>query len=1335
LFALSAIANLAFVQVARADDFDPRGRKKVPASAPKKAESPHLGSPPPHGATGGLIERYTAIVLAQPGVEFPLQRLAQLYRERDGNLEMLRREFEVRSNVRGPEQYAVSVALAGIARLDAKWDEAIRQYETAIALSPANSVAFLALAHLLRERSDPSARARYEQALARMGRDPGKDQTLRTLRMLALEADDFNAAKTFQTQLVAAHPESLAVRGELARDLVQRGLHAKAVAEFEALALAASGDPRALAPILKDLGHAQAQAGTWNDALATLKRALSLTGSDTSVRGSVYEVLADLYRTTQRLPELVAQLESEHPRDATRLRLLAALYEETGDVKHALSTYRAALAVSPNDIDLRLKVIRILEAEGDLERSIAEYDALIRVAPNEPRFIFEQCQTLMLRGERARAISLLERLLARAQTDEDVLARVSDMYAKLGENKRARDVLARLASLAVTDPGPIVDLGERFFQEGNRALALQTWRRILTQIAPRARALAALGDVFSDHDMLDDALVVYKEARQLEPTSIAYAKSLANALERAKAYDDATSIWHELGSRAKELNDKVLAREVRTHVIALWGAQRTIETQIKTLSRQFDATPADADAGLWLAEAQVHTKKWKDAARSLRALIALVPGDAENYLALERVLVQTGELGAAIDVLEKLAHVDPKRARDVYQRMSQYALSAYRDDDAVRFAAKAVELNPDDAEGHKRLGELYQKRQDVEHAVSEFRAAIAKNDRLHPTFLELADLLVSKDQIKEADALCLRVVRSANDDDLVARAARRVMQIHRTDGANASTLEALESVLVPLAIGQPQRNVFRRLLVEAYANLTFELEQQSEHGSPSEASQARDALGRIGGRAVKPMMDVLGDGDPVEQRVALDVLGRVQNKNAGPALIAFATGVNAYRGKGASDTAVLTRAMLAAGALRDVSLLPRYAAYLFPKEGTHEGAATSDTVAAAAAWAVANVGHAAAIPLLRRIFAEGSPSMRAFAAMGLGAANDVASTALLAATMKARDMPDSVRAACAFALRDLHAAGETEALLALAKANESVPRRAALLALGRVAQPTPAVLEVLTDAVFAGAEDDDPNATRALSVRRAAVDGLALLALSASDELRVVPPPDETMDVEAWLLHVPSAATKEARARALEMYATPLTQALMRALSRTKSDALVALSFLDQPEDTAVATMRAAAAPAILNLLHHADAEVRARALLALARTKSDASRQGITEALDDRSEVVQRAALRVIGTEADAKGAAGAARVLAQDPRWEKRVLAAVALGRFGVSGNADAARAALLLAVSNDSFALVRQAALVALSSFDARTATQKASELRTKDPEARVRETAAAFASQTK
>jgi tetratricopeptide (TPR) repeat protein len=170
---------------------------------------------------------------------------------------------------------------------------------------------------------------------------------------------------------------------------------------------------------------------------------------------------------------------------------------------------------------------------------------------------------------------------------------------------------------------------------------------------------------------------------------------------------------------------------------------------------------------------QIRLKRYADAERTLDRITAKAPGDIGSLTQLERVLVLRKKQRQAIDVLKKLVTADPKRAREYYQRMAQYAAEMYKDDEAIKYAARAVELSPDDAEGHKKLGEMYARRQDTQKAINAFRQAIAKNDRLFPVYFELAELLIGQGQVDEADLLLRRVVRAAPDEDLHARVARK----------------------------------------------------------------------------------------------------------------------------------------------------------------------------------------------------------------------------------------------------------------------------------------------------------------------------------------------------------------------------------------------------------------------------------------------------------------------------------------------------------------------------------------------------------------------------------
>jgi len=1363
-----ALAAASASSTVHAQDFDPHGRHRSRPLAPGAPGSQGTRTPagespaPAAGLAAGptqsaLIERYTRIVLSQPGALFPLERLAQLYRDRDGNLARLTSALETRAAQRGTDEYAATVALAGICKLDGRIEDASATYERAIALKPDDASAILPLARLLEDRGDlPAARSRYEQALSLQTVRVDKEQTLRTLMGLALTAKDWTAASAFHAQLVRLEPTSLFVRGELGRALFARGEYARAEAELKPVVAGAAGDNRALAPALKELGRAQAKAHEFDAALATLKRALVAAGAETALRTEIYETIAEIYRADQRLPVLVGELEHDHPGDPVRLALLGSLYEELGESAKAIETYRRALAVDPRQIDLHVRLIHLLQSNGDLDRAIAEYETLIRASPGNPQFVFEECDALLQQGDRARALKLVTDLEARASNDDEVLSRVADFLARIGEADRSLRVLQHLAATnGATDPGHLVDLGDRYFQDGDAKLAVQTWLRILAVVQPRAKALSALGEVYLEHDMSSEAVAAYRQAVQLEPANLGSKKGLAAALERTHAFREARALYEEIVVRAAETGDKALARECRSRIVTLWGMERILDQQVPVLARQFAGTPPDLEAGRMLAEALLHLRKLPEAEAALRGVIALAPGDAEAHLALERVLVQENKIADAIVVLEHLATLDPKRAREIYQRMAEYAVKIYHDDEAIEYAERVVELNPDDAEGHRHLAEMYRSKTDIDRAIAEFRAAIAHNDRLFVVYFELADLLLSKGKVDEADRLFRSVIRGAPDEELVARAARLSMQINLGRG----NLESLEQDLLPLAIGNAQRPLYRRLLVEIYGSMTFALVQRVRHGTTEDAAHAREALARIGARAVKPLLDALADSDVSQQRIAIDVLAYVQNRNAAVPLFVFATGP--------ADLTLRTRAMEACARLMDPALVPRYESLLFPKGDGADQAALGDAVGVAAVWGLAKMSdQPVALPVLRRVALTSSPAMRALAVLGLGMAHDMSSIAEVAEIARTADAGAIAQAAAAYALGDLNAQSEVPLLLEISEDGEGIVRRMALLALARMAVTSPKppawqnqAVQSMCDAVFAR-DSDEPSARRsAEAIARAAVSALTTLATRGESAhgwakaKDTMPEPEGALDAEALLDSlVPRGEADAERASALVQYAGPLEHAAIAALqtSGPRSGAVLdALSggegeFLPfvthgatGPATDAARAISAALEPSLVPLARHPDPAVRAEVLVLVARLSSDEATEAIIAGLEDTTDSVRRVALAAVcalradGTRAPAneRAVGVVARILATDESWAMRILAAEALGRMALGGFSDA-DARLAEAATSDPFALVRQAALASLAASDPTAARAVAHRIATSDPEPRVRETARAL-----
>jgi HEAT repeat protein len=111
----------------------------------------------------------------------------------------------------------------------------------------------------------------------------------------------------------------------------------------------------------------------------------------------------------------------------------------------------------------------------------------------------------------------------------------------------------------------------------------------------------------------------------------------------------------------------------------------------------------------------------------------------------------------------------------------------------------------------------------------------------------------------------------------------------------------------------------------------------------------------------------------------------------------------------------------------------------------------------------------------------------------------------------------------------------------------------------------------------------------------------------------------------------------------------------------------------------------------------------------------------------------VDRAALAALGARSSSAALQAASQALARhDDRFALRVLAAQALGRLGSGGGAEEAARGLRDAAAHDSYALVREAALTSLASFDPAGARALAAQMVASDPEPRVRDAARAMLS---
>jgi len=1237
-----------------------------------------------------VARRYRTILENNPEMGTIYRKLVELY-GRQGDISGLVADYE-RLATQQPDSFPFQMILGHLQRTLGQDEAAIARYEAAGRLRPGSPLPSLA-AGALAEAAQQHERARgfYDEAYRRAGSIEERRKILERQADLAFRIRDLAGARQQLDLLLRLDPADQHQAEEVARIYERNGHLDLAVQTWQGVLARVKGNPPETVRVLKELAGLQVKLGQDQQAEDSLRRALGLLRAGNWHLPEIHQQLVEIYRRRDALRTLIDEFtRTWNPKDYPQLMLLAALHDEVGQEQEAVANWRAASRLRPKEVEPRRKLVALHERKGDLDEAVAELRRLIAALPGDHRAVLDLAALHQRRGDTTLATKLLDDLARSRASDPLVLAALVDALLRHGQRDRALAVTQRLVALEPTNETHLVSLGEQLYQQGKVDRALEVWRKILDVVADPAQAWSIYGETLAGHDRVAEAVEALERAVQRSPDNLRHRKTLASVLRRAEKLAPARDVWQEILRRSTTDRQRTEARE---QIVALTHELRELERATAEWRTRLAQEPTDRDAGHLLALGLMRLKRHPEAEQVWLELLQGRPGDVDALLGLESCYGRQYKLEEAIRVLEQVAPLVPQRSRELYQRLATYAVRLYRDEDAVRWAARAVAMNPDDAAALNRLGEIHYRRQDLDAAVSAYQRAIQLDPKDAKTLFRLADIYLDLGRTAEADRVLRQAIRSATDDGDVRRAARLAIQLNMAAG----TLESLERDLLPLLYRVPANPTFLQILVDLYEQTSQPLQLQLRHGNPEEAAATRQRLQALAARAAKPLLEALATGDPQLVPQAVEVLAVLGTRDAAVPLGHLLD---------AKESPTRVRTAIALGRIGD----PRAVASL--------GRALDDPeqeVREAACWALGRIGTPEAARLLGELLRrkEQRSGVRAMALLGLARSrqpalarpwvlrglSDAKSLPRVAAAWGVGHLPrdpellralvaalegdtGQVRQAAAASLSALGGVEAEQALLGALWSQESTLRRLAGRALGRTPHPTSSGLEESLGFVD----------LRGGSVKTGElVASLVQPALQAS----------------------PTAAPGRSLS---ELSRDTLPQALGAALRQPGPARLLCLQDLDgDAEGLALGpwTPRAddpagqrrlleavAAQQPLLRELAGGEADVeRALALRLLGKSGDPAAGPLVVSGLQATAPAVRAAAASAAGLLGQAVDAQSLAGLAVGDPAWEVRAEAVRSLGKL-----AAASTGASLLQALADPFALVREETAYALGRLPA-------------------------------
>ena len=673
-----------------------------------------------------IMRRYKSLLERNPTEGLAFKKLVEMSGGGAG-LDRLIEEYQDKTKAQ-PERLNYWLILGHLLRQREDYEAAAAAYEEAVALDKDSALAHLGRgkARLMLQQNE-EATADFERALELESERSRKQEILRKLADLAFAQRKWEQAQSYYGRLIELDPRNEFLRLEYAEVLVKHKRYAEALAQYEELLELAGRDTKARATTLRDMGDLYEQMGEDKEAIATYEKAMRYVRPGNWLYRELQQRVIGVYRRADRLEEYLEQKEKQWRRpNYDQAMLLAGIYDELGREEQAYDKYERASRLRRRAVDPRLKMIQILQRRADIDGVIDAYESLIRVAPRQARFQFDLARVHARNGDRDAAERLLGRIRRRFRRDTDVLVTLADTYMRLGMKDEALGVYKQLVRAEPRNESFITSLGEYYYQAGESAKAAETWERLLRSELPRPRAHAQLGLLFVEHNMIEEGIRHYERARELAPDDRDIQRGLALAYELGRRWDKAVATWRALMD--DEGAPAPVVEEARGRIITLYKRQNRLRSKMREFTERFRADPPDLEAGFFLAEAYVKLGEPGRAERIWRTIIdadgVVDAQDIPALVALEQIHVQRAEHAEAIEVLRKLAELRPARAREYYHRIAELSLKTYEDDQAVRYARLALKQNPNDANAHARLAEVYAEMQRVDDAIEEYRVAL-----------------------------------------------------------------------------------------------------------------------------------------------------------------------------------------------------------------------------------------------------------------------------------------------------------------------------------------------------------------------------------------------------------------------------------------------------------------------------------------------------------------------------------------------------------------------------------------------------------------------------------
>lgn len=503
-------------------------------------------------------------------------------------------------------------------------------------------------------------------------------------------------------------------------------------------------------------------------------------------RAEVLEQL-DRYVKDAQFAEAIAFLEealAKSPGDLFLQLRLGDVASYSGDFERAKREYAKALEIDPSNLLAAVGQARMIALTGNRELAGRILDGLAKENPDHPVVLRAQGELALWRSDAPAAKRLFEAYLEKVEDDHEIIEKLGDLYfaekdypkagALYGRARALRDTPRLAAALeAVRDvlvntaAAQAISLSDA----GKQDEALAALEKGAKESPDAKVLLEAKGLIQLRANNVEGALETYARARKLYGDDIAIAIAQGRTLSLAKRHEEAIAA---LSAIVREHPDSVVARRALAEVAYKGGKP---ELALEHLTVYLDAAGDDAEAATWLGNLQFAKGDLDAAEAAYRKVLAISEPNKEvkdlldAVISAKRVKVFRETLAAkdpqkmaeAVKTLEKLVSDEP---RNVTFRLAlaQACAVLSQFEKSIEHYQAALAIEKDNADVMVALARSLYDAGRKEEAAARAEQALAVNPDAVTARVILANVALSKKDYAAAKEHLDKYLEKAPDD-------------------------------------------------------------------------------------------------------------------------------------------------------------------------------------------------------------------------------------------------------------------------------------------------------------------------------------------------------------------------------------------------------------------------------------------------------------------------------------------------------------------------------------------------------------------------------------------